>query len=358
MSSSQGRVSVLVCRGCCCGTTSKHPDVDHAGHLARMRAAMPLSRRSKLWTVDCLDLCEHSNVVVVRDDAGRRRWFGEILGDAEIDAFADWLGVGATGDVPVILARREFVPASPSTAATARMTDWSPATLADLTERSMCDRSGSWSVGVHGAGAEVLIGDQPTTVHRNDRTCEAVTATGALRMTVDDDMHAFVIDRPEESGRPAIVIFAVLVTSLRPSWRAITIQRADAEAIRPNDRADMIIDLGIGRSDAAFCVRSGEPELIELVKRMRGRNWRDVFDEIGPALVAKSPDRVVTSALARAEVFVPIPPPDGVSPDGAHTHLRPSDLDLGLSLPPGVALPNGFAPVAALFPNDRWTPVG
>lgn len=318
---------------------------------------MPSSRRAKLWTVDCLDVCEHSNVVVVRDDAGRRRWFGEMLGDQEIEAITAWLGDGATGDVPVRLARREFVPSPPSAAATTRMTDWSPVTLADLVERSMRERSGSWSIGVHGAVAEVLIGDQPTAVHRAGRRCEAVTASGAVRMTVDDDTHAFVIDRPDQPDRPAVVIFAVLITAMRPAWRAITVRGPDVGAIRPEDCGDVLVDLGIGRSDAAFCVRSGDGAVIDLLERVRGRNWRDVYDEIGPILVARSPHRVVATSLARAEVYAPIPPAKGVAPGGANTHLGPGDLDLGLSLPPGVVLPNGFAPVAVLFPNDRWTPI-
>ncbi|MEO6125930.1 MAG: hypothetical protein ABIR32_19695 [Ilumatobacteraceae bacterium] len=336
---------------------TKHPDVDHAGHLARIRAAMPTSRRAKLWTVDCLDLCEHSNVVVVRDGSGHRRWFGEMLHDDDITALTRWLGGGAVDDVPVSLARREFVPTVASSAVTARMAEWSPSQLVDVIERTLRERSGSWSVGVHGAGAEVLIGDQQTSVVRSERTCTATTETGALRMTVDDDTHAFVIDRPDQRHRPAVVIFAVLATALQPSWRAITLRGADIDAIRPENRGDTIVDLGIGRSDAAFCVRTSDPELIALAERVRGRYWRDALDDIEPMLVARSPDRVVISSLARAEVSVPIPKPHVASHTGAHSHLRPEDLDLGLSLPPGIVLPNGFTPVASLFPNERWTPI-
>ncbi|MFY1632080.1 hypothetical protein ACN27F_02145 [Solwaraspora sp. WMMB335] len=52
---------VTVCRGCCCGTSRKHPDVDHDGQLRALRAS-----GARVRVVDCLNTCERSNVVVVQ----------------------------------------------------------------------------------------------------------------------------------------------------------------------------------------------------------------------------------------------------------------------------------------------------
>jgi hypothetical protein len=41
--------------------------------------------------------------------------------------------------------------------------------------------------------------------------------------------------------------------------------------------------------------------------------------ELGKAVIAESPARIVESELARIEVFSSIPTPNGKSPAGAHT---------------------------------------
>lgn len=104
-----GRTSVLVCRGCCCGTVGKHPDVDHRDHLARLRAATSTARSTKVWEVDCLGPCERSNVVVVRTGA-TRRWFGDLLADDDVQLLVQWIERGAACEPPLALQKLEFTP--------------------------------------------------------------------------------------------------------------------------------------------------------------------------------------------------------------------------------------------------------
>lgn len=108
------RVTVTVCRGCCCGTTSKHPDVDHEGQLRALRAAA--GQRHRVRASDCLNVCERSNVVVVQPAPAARRagarpvWLGGVLDDEAVAAITDWLARGGPGeaDVPVPLAAHTF----------------------------------------------------------------------------------------------------------------------------------------------------------------------------------------------------------------------------------------------------------
>lgn len=107
--------TVLVCRGCCCGTERKHPDVDHAAQLAALEAAVVGVPGGRVRVVDCLDECSRSNVVVVRDRAtGTRVWLGEVNEAAVTDALADWLAAWETtgGALPAALAAHAFVPAT------------------------------------------------------------------------------------------------------------------------------------------------------------------------------------------------------------------------------------------------------
>jgi hypothetical protein len=59
---------------------------------------------------------------------------------------------------------------------------------------------------------------------------------------------------------------------------------------------------------------------------------------------------VVIGAAGRIEVDAAIPPPDGVSPDGPHTHVLPRLLRLGRVLGPRLELPPGWAPAACFHP--------
>lgn len=93
---------VLVCRGCCCGTERKHPDVDHDAQLAALQAV------ARVRVVDCVDECAQSNVVVVRPGDGRSIWFGRILDEQVTSALCGWLAGGARNAVPDDLVGHTF----------------------------------------------------------------------------------------------------------------------------------------------------------------------------------------------------------------------------------------------------------
>lgn len=107
-------VTVTVCRGCCCGTSAKHPGVDHAGQFARLREGVGAA--GKVRAVDCLDACGHSNVVVVSPSAEGRRaggrpvWLGWVLADDMVDDVVAWVRAGGPGVVPApgVLDLQEF----------------------------------------------------------------------------------------------------------------------------------------------------------------------------------------------------------------------------------------------------------
>ncbi|MCZ7434386.1 (2Fe-2S) ferredoxin domain-containing protein [Streptomyces sp. WMMC1477] len=96
--------TLVVCRGCCCGVPAKHPGSDHAGQLARLRAAATASRgRITVLTSDCLGPCDQANVVVVRPSpAGRRAggrpvWVGWAMGADCADELLAWAEAGGPG---------------------------------------------------------------------------------------------------------------------------------------------------------------------------------------------------------------------------------------------------------------------
>lgn len=96
--------TLVVCRGCCCGDPGKHPGTDHAGQLARLRAAAERSGgRFAVRTSTCLGPCGQANIVVVqpsrdgRARGGRPAWVGFALDDASLDDVLHWAEAGGPG---------------------------------------------------------------------------------------------------------------------------------------------------------------------------------------------------------------------------------------------------------------------
>lgn len=107
--------TVSVCRGCCCGTP-KISGVDHAAQLARLKQG--LAGVSRVRATECLDVCEHGNVIVVQPSAqgraagGRPVWFGLVNDPDAIEDITAWVRAGGPGlaDPPGILDLYAFSP--------------------------------------------------------------------------------------------------------------------------------------------------------------------------------------------------------------------------------------------------------
>lgn len=91
---------VVVCRGGECGSRSKHPGVDHAGQLRKIRAAADTGGWADVAVSSCLDACERSNVVVVvpgardRADGVTPVWVGPVLQEDATEDLVGWLLAG------------------------------------------------------------------------------------------------------------------------------------------------------------------------------------------------------------------------------------------------------------------------
>jgi hypothetical protein len=81
--------SVQVCRGCCCGSLRKHPEVDHDAQLATWRRAAAVAG-TRLHVTGCQGLCSHSNLVTLRHRR-HRLTLGGVLTLANTAAVAAWI---------------------------------------------------------------------------------------------------------------------------------------------------------------------------------------------------------------------------------------------------------------------------
>ncbi|TXS48576.1 hypothetical protein EAO75_16765 [Streptomyces sp. uw30] len=88
-----------MCRDCCCGSP-KVTGVDHAQQTARLAEQVPVR------ISDCLDVCEHANVIVVQPSAAARRagarpvWLGLVNDPDATEDIIDWVRAGGPGVAP------------------------------------------------------------------------------------------------------------------------------------------------------------------------------------------------------------------------------------------------------------------
>ncbi|GAA1878015.1 (2Fe-2S) ferredoxin domain-containing protein [Streptantibioticus ferralitis] len=120
--------TVMVCRGCCCGDSRKHPGTDHQWQLERLLAAATQSAgRLAVRTTDCLGPCGQANVIVVqpsgegRRNGGRATWIGWALDDDCTDDILRWVADGGPGvSEPPATLELQFIPPAGEARARAR----------------------------------------------------------------------------------------------------------------------------------------------------------------------------------------------------------------------------------------------
>ena len=124
----------------------------------------------------------------------------------------------------------------------------------------------------------------------------------------------------------------------------------DTGGLRDCDREAILFDLGLGTLQVDACVRVSDAAVITELRTATGRS---VFEAGNPAMriiVSANPHRVFLSRLGRIEVYQPIPPPNGRSPEGPHTHVLPKLLQHGRTHAATEQIPEGLVPCAHLYP--------
>ncbi|MHC1558028.1 DUF6925 family protein [Actinomycetospora sp. C-140] len=208
------------------------------------------------------------------------------------------------------------------------------------------DPDAGWSVGTFGALAEFLRDpDEPADVTRGPARATAVTARGAVDVHLNGDVVPVAWER--RSGDAWSQAVALCVPIGAGGRSVITELGPDVDALRAEDREDVLVDLGVGAPHLAACVRTSDPALLASLRAVAGRPLAEA-GSVAAALVEAGPHRVFRTAAARLEVYTPIPPPSGASPDGPHTHLLPHLLAHGRTHAATDPIPPGRAPGATI----------
>lgn len=228
-----------------------------------------------------------------------------------------------------------------------------------LLQRHLSDHRSGWSCGGFGAIAE-FAWDEGEAIELAADRLEASTGRGAIRIGLNDEVRAIAYElgtRDATGWQHGLALCVRTEIAAGQRRRVVTELGPDDQAIRPQDRAAILFDLGLDVPQADICVRSADPETIALLRGIAGQ---PMFTHPAAAHLPRlSPHRVFRCGFGRVEVFQPIPPPDGVSPDGPHTHVLPRLLAQGLTHAANIPLPEGWVPCMTLFPpSPIGTPAG
>ncbi|WP_433284444.1 DUF6925 family protein [Pseudonocardia sp. CA-142604] len=224
-----------------------------------------------------------------------------------------------------------------------------------LIEQHLDDAESGWSMGAPGAIAEfVRSSDEPAL-----RTAGAVaTDRGGIRVTVPPGCRLLAYETPagpDDHWNHAVALCLPVAEAYRACRRVVTELGADPAPLRSQDAGAVLFDLGLGTPTVDACVRTADPELLEILRAGCGRPLFEPGSPLAAALVVAAPHRVFDTALGRVEVYAVIPPPSGRSPDGPHTHLLPALMRAGRTHGATVPVPDGWVPCAHLYPPHPLT---
>jgi hypothetical protein len=224
--------------------------------------------------------------------------------------------------------------------------------LMDFLADRLADIEAGWSIGTFGAIAEFTRdAEESAELNRSLDGISVVTDKGGLRIVSRSELRLVASESPTSEGWSHRVALCLPQGSCAMSRRAALSEIGpDGGALRVQDRDGVLFDLGLGTLQIDACVRVSDSDV---VAALRGRTGRSVFapeNDVMRILLATNPHRVFISRIARAEVFQPIPPPGGRSPDGPHTHVLSRLLAHGRTHAATELLPDGWIPCAHLYP--------
>lgn len=225
-------------------------------------------------------------------------------------------------------------------------------TVRSLLRDHLLDARSQWNLGTFGAIAEFMRdAGEPAEIVDEPNRLAVTTARGGIGFGRLDDIRLHASESAVGSGWNHRVALCLPEDACAMNWRtALTELGPDAGALRPQHAADLLFDMGLGTLQVDICIRTADPALIAVLRAEAGRSLFEPGNPAMGAIVAAGPHRVFLARFGRCEVYQPIPPADGRSPEGPHTHVLPQLLRSGRTHAATEPVPDGFVPCAHLVP--------
>lgn len=220
--------------------------------------------------------------------------------------------------------------------------------VANLLSAQIGEPETQWSLGTFGAIAEFARAPEEPAEHN---PYAAVTARGGIRLNLSDEIRLFAFETiTRESWSPRVALCLPRNGSAMNRRQVLTELGADRDALRPQDRDGLLFDIGIGAWQVDACVRVSDPAVAAQLRSCCGQPTFAPGSLAGKIILAHSPHRVFISRVGRIEVYQPIPPTNGKSPEGPHTHVLLDLLRRRRTHAATEPIPDGLVPCAHFYP--------
>ncbi len=205
-----------------------------------------------------------------------------------------------------------------------------------------------WSLGTFGAIAEFSRDAAEPAILGGHF---AVTERGAISLTPRDDVRLFAFETvTRESWSTRVALCLTQEASAMSGRSVLTELGPDRDALRPEDREAILFDVGLDARQTDVCIRVHDPSVVERLRAHCGTTTFAPGSSAGRIILETSPHRVFISRVGRVEVYQPIPPAHGKSPEGPHTHVLLDLLRHRRTHAATEPIPEGLVPCAHLYP--------
>jgi Family of unknown function (DUF6925) len=222
----------------------------------------------------------------------------------------------------------------------------------DWLAEQLVDAETAWSVGGFGAIAEFMRDDgEATDLRCGGDVISAVTARGGLRIGAHQGMRRVASETLTTQSWSQRVSLCLPHANCAMDQRAILTELGpDTDALRAVDRSSVLFDLGLGLLQVNACIRTSDADVVGALRACSGRSLSDPGNPATRIILAENPHRVFISRVGRVEVYQAIPPSDGKSPEGPHTHVLPRLLRHKRTHAATEFVPSGWIPCGHLYP--------
>lgn len=210
-----------------------------------------------------------------------------------------------------------------------------------------------WSLGTFGGIAEFARDPgEPVKLTTSESAVGAVTERGGIIIRQVDELRPFASEGITKQGWSHRVALCLPTGACEMNRRKVLTELGpDADAQRVEDRESVLFDLGLNAMQTDLCIRVADNAVIAKLRESVGRAIFEPGNTAMGIILSVNPHRVFVSRIGRIEVYQPIPPMTGKSPDGPHTHVLPKLLRSGRTHPATEPIPESWIPCAHFYPS-------
>ena len=230
--------------------------------------------------------------------------------------------------------------------------------IIEVVRRHMETPSTSWSIGSFGAIAEFHV-DEDETIERNLSSSSGTVQSerGAICINLPEEVRAApyeILRRGNHRWLHGVNFCVSQSAGAMEGQDILTELGGDKDALRVEDRGSILFDMGLGIPHVDVCVRTGDQDLIRLLRENAGTSVLAPDNPVMGVIKERSPHRVFLSRLGRVEVYQRIgSSAKGIpTPPGPHTHVLPRLLKHRRTHAANVPALTGCYPSLSMYPAN------